>query len=637
MKNIYIISLLICLALFVGCNKDTSIEEYVDTSCVVITMNIYNDSSQTRSESTYSIQEGVLGTAEYVIDRLRVYVFASDGSLDKMEYYDGLNANHLVNQEIEVPKDLSKEMYFVANEPTTLSDKLALVSSTSELEDIDFTIAYAMNTGFNAAATFSSEDFLIPMSAQYSVLNATVDLNIYVGLTRSVARVDLYLNKDDSAASREVKLDSKTTLTASGVTDQVDLFEGTISSVSSSDVDSREVVSSAVTLSTNSWQRVLSFYLAERTYDYENDDTKITITVDGLIEGSESLGAKSVTLGEEGDLTQIKRNYVYQIYGTYYTEEDEIVTNTFKIVDWEDVEIDAEIEGVMVAVDSEVAMDWLRNGNSYSSESISFGSNKAISFYLPVSTSSSDDPTPDYEFKLFEFEEMSAGQSYDLLKIDLTNNYIFATTWIESATIHFTSDRSGYIEFVYTPKKVNYKIQSYPIRIKSDNVVKQMKAVYDNGYFPASLLSDDWASRAPGGVVFAKRGYAKHPVTTPEIFYRDEDGYYRGEHSATAEVGTQYCIEQFGDDWYMPSYSDIQEIAALYDMLGVSYRFQNNGSAEDSDQLTASSYWTSTASISSPGYYWSADFMSRVYMVDNLLTRYSADQIHFVRCVMDLQ
>ncbi|MFI3295190.1 MAG: fimbrial protein [Rikenellaceae bacterium] len=634
MKKLLIYMLIHLTLLAVGCTRDAISLEEVDTAKVVITMNVYNNSDDaTRATSTDFVQAGILGSGEYIIDRLRVYVFASDGTLDKMELYDGLGTDQLIGQQIEVPKDLSKEIYFVANEPSELSSTLALVTSADELKNLSFTIADAMNRGFNAASTFSSDDFLIPMTAFYGVENAMSDLNIHVGLSRAVARVDLYLNKGDDATSRSVELNGSSVFSTGGVTRTSSLFEGDLSSVSPT--QSLSVASSDVTISTDSRQRLFSFYTAERTYDYTDATTNITIEVDGLVEAGERVGTKSVTLGDGGTLTEINRNHIYQINATY--NGTEIVADGFEIIDWEDVEVDGEIEGVMVAVDSEVAMDWLRNGNSYTSKTISFGSNKAISFYLPVITSSQSDPTPEYEFTLFEFEDMSAGQSYDLREIGLTNNYIFATSWIQSATIHFTSAQSGYIEFVYAPVRVSYKIQSYPIRIKSDNVTKQMKAVYDNGYIPSSMLSDDWAKRAPGGVVFAKRGEANHPVTTPEILYCDDDGYYRGEYQTTAEEASEYCAERFGDGWYAPSYSDMQEIASWFDMLGVSYRFQNNGSAEGSGELTESRYWTSSASSEYQGWYWTADFMSRDYMIEGLMERRDGSENYFVRCVMDLE
>ncbi len=571
-----------------------------------------------------------------MIDRLRVYIFASDGSLDAMRTYD-VNADQLFGQKIAVPKDSSKKIYFVANEPATITSDLDDVTSAEELEAIEFTFAEAMNKGFNGAYGFPAKDFLIPMSATYSVRNAMSDINIYVGLTRAVARVDLYLSKGADAASRTVELDDLTMLSASGVTRETSLFESPLSAAAST--ESLDVASSDITLSTSTPQRVLSFYLAEREYD--KISSPVVIEVDGLIEdGSrkESEESKSVTLGDAGTLSAIKRNHVYRINGLYNGSESEIVAKDLEIMDWVDVEVDGEIEGVMVAVDGEVAMDWLRNGNTYASKSISFGSNKAISFYLPVLVSDNGDIN--YEFVPFDFDNMSAGSTYDLKKdIALVNNYIFATTWIKSATITFTSPRSGHIDFVYEPVEVNYKIQRYPIRIKSDNVVKQMVAIYDNGYLPASLLSEhsaDWAKRAPGGVIFAKRG-GNHPLTTPEAIPRDDDGYYRGEHKVTAAEAANYCADTFGEGWYVPSHADMLVIAPLYDMLGVSYRFQNNGSAEDSGELTEARYWTSSASSSSAGWYWTADFMSRDYMIENLMELRDGSQSYFVRCVKDLQ
>ncbi len=638
--NIYIAALALSLLGVSSCVKEYAGDDNIaeDQGSVFINMEIQNGATTTKA-TTYSLQEGILGDAEYVVDKLRLYVFNSDGSLDKMVVVSDLGADHIIQQTVEVSKDTSKELYFIANEPSALTTSLDIITSAQELEDIEFTIAETMNKGFNGDATFSKDDYLLPMTATYSVKNAAIDLSIYLSLTRAVARVDLYLDKSSELSSRSVELDESSSFIVDGLTYTSKLFAGDVAAAQ--DVEDGLVVASSqvslqeVNSTKSSAQRVLSFYLAERTYDYADPNTNILIEVAGLKESGVTVENKSVVLGDLGNLSQINRNYVYQIYGSY--NGTEIVGDTFEIVDWQDVVVDGEIEGVMIAVDGEVAMDWLLNGNTYTSKTISFGSNKAISFYLPTSVINDDSGIPDCEFTLYEFEDMSAGASYDLKSIGLTNNYIYATSWVESATIYFTSPQSGYLQFVYCPAKVNYKIQNYPIRIKSDNVTTQMKAVYDNGYIPADSLSDDWAMRAPGGVVFAKRGEAKHPLSTPDILYRDDDGYYRGEYATTADEAMNYCTSTFGPDWYAPSYSDLIEIAAMYDMLGVSYRFQNNGSAEGSGELTESRYWSSSASTAYQGSYWSADFMSREYMGDNLMERRDGSQSYFVRCLMDLQ
>ncbi len=626
MRKINYILIFICTVMVCGCMNE-SVDNQLSESHqgITITMNINN--ANTRAASGYASGAGVLGSGEYIVDCLRIYVFGSNGELDKMEKYDNLNAAHSIYKEIEVPKDNSKELYFVANEPTELSSTLEGVTSADELKQIDLTIASAMNKGFNGAATFTYTEFMIPMSAKYNVRNAESDIHIAVALTRAVARVDLYLHKSASATSRGVELNSSTKLKAEGATTLSKLFEGDIPVVSS--LQNIEIVSSDITLTTDSPQRIFSFYTAER--EYNKSVSPIKISAEGIIEEGTAIKSKSITLGDDGSLSEIKRNHVYRIYGSY--NGDEIVADEIEIMEWIDVEIDAEIEGVMVAVDNEVAMDWLRNGNSFISKPISFGSNKPISIYLPVS----DGSQVGYTFKKFDFADMSAGKIYDLKSIALANNYIFETHWIESALIHFTSPQSGYLIFTYNATKVSANREFYPIRIKSDNVMKQMMAIYDNGYLPASKLSDDWSKRAAEGVVFSKRGDAKHPLLTTEVFYADSDGYYRGEHQVTAEDALRYCEDTFGEGWYMPSYADMVEIAHMFDMLGVSYRFQDNGSADGSGLLTESRYWTTSASSDDAGWYWSGDFMSRDYMNENLMELRDGTETYFVRCVMDLK
>ncbi len=633
MKKIHYILIAIFTVMVCGCIKEPlGIYSSESSQSIKITMNINNE--HTRAASGATSDAGVLGSGEYIVDCLRIYVFGSNGELDKMMLYEDLYADHSIYKEIEVPRDNSKELYFVANEPSALSSTLEGVTSAEDLEQIDFTLADAMDKGFNGAATFTSTEFMIPMSEKYSVQNAQSDVHINVALTRAVARVDLYLHKGESAASRIVELNSSTNLKAEDATISsklLKLFEGDKPVVSDSDLKDIEVTSSEITL-TDLPQRVFSFYTAERQYN--KTENPIIINVDGLIEDDNSVENKSVTLGKGTSLSEINRNHVYRIYGSY--DGDEIVADSIEQMKWTDVEINGEIEGVMVAVDNEVAMDWLRNGNSFISKPISFGSNKPISIYLPVSDDSQEEG---YTFKQFDFGlgDMSEEKTYDLKTIALANNYIFETPWIESASIHFTSSKSGYLTFTYHATNVFSDEQFYPIRIKSDNVMKQMMAVYDNGYLPASELSVDWRERAAGGVVFAKRGDAKHPLSTPEVFYADSDGYYRGEHQATAAEALRYCEETFGEGWYMPSYANMVEIAPKFDMLGVSYRFQDNGSDKGSGSLTESRYWTTTASSSDDGKYWSGDFMRRDYMNNNLMELKDGANRYFVRCVMDLK
>lgn len=655
-----LIVILFCVAglVFQACHKTVLEDESSSdaTSSAVITLSISTTQTQTKAV----VDENVLGEAEYAIKTIRIYAFNSDeaetdpwetvedGSLDVMElitFSTPLVSGSAYHQ-IDLRKDASKRLYVIVNEPSDLTATLDEITTMDALDNIDYTIAEAMNSGFVADATFSVDDFLIPMTA-VDTIDATGSKSISIGVDRAVARVDLMLDKDDAATDRVVELTSATTFTVDGTTYTSRLFVGDLSTPAEEDLKGFTVNSSTIKIPleedyNSTSQRVLSFYIAERKYSLEN---AISIVVNQLHVNGVTIELTSTITMEGADLTTIDRNTVYRIYATYKGEQEAIVADNFTIVDWEEEQVDADMSGVLVAVEPLTAMDWLRNGNSYTAANISFGSNKPIEILLPIVTGKDEDGIATYDFVEYEFDDMTSGASYDLMSLDLGDgeNYIAQTSWITGATLTFTSAQTGYITYTYSPLAINYKLQTYPVRIQSENVIKQMLAVYDNGYIPNRLLDDDWAERAPYGSVFAKRGDDGsgnlHPTITEDIFYRDDDGYYRGEVAMTAEAAQTYCQTTLGPNWYLPSKDDMHDILRGVTELGVSYRFNTTGSELDQDP-SAALYWTSTADDDNDGYYWAGDFIRRTTTIPDEENAYmsseNGEQLLFVRCALDL-
>lgn len=591
---------------------------------------------------------GILGESEYAIQSLRIFAFDTDGKLDKVDFVSYSNpVVGSVYHTFEVKKAPQKILYVVVNEPAGLFANVENITTQEQLKGLEFRIADNMNAGFNAAASFEADDFLIPMTAE-ATINASENTSVKIGVDRAVARVDLMLDKNSDAETTDVEITDATVFTINGVVLGSKLLAGgELSEVSASEVEeSFDVVSSKLAfpleVSDNSTSaRALTFYVAERLYDTTNEDTRISIGINSLKVGGVAVNLNNtIVLGNEVShpLSQIQRNYLYQIFATYNGKEEELVADEFLIKDWVYTEFDGDIEGVIMAVENMVVADWLRNGNSFTSPISSFGSNKPVRVFLPVSLGDNDgDGLVDYEFTEYDFD-ISAGNSYDLVNLPLENSLIEEMKWIEKAVLKFTSDRTGYLEVTYTPHRTTYDLQSYPIRFKSDNVVKQMKVVYDNGYIPYEYLPPHLQLRAPGGVIFAKRGYALNPRDVEDVLVRDADGFYRGDHSLTAVEAEAYCKE-LGEMWYVPKKEDLDAMLRGVKELGTSYRLQDTGSSLG-EPLSDALFWTDTESATTAGNYWCGNFKyipGTVTDTAPLIVERNGSELNFVRCMLDLK
>ncbi len=589
----------IALLLLVGCEQDTLYRDF-DSSSDVVLLNLGISTKATEPDNNS------LGLAEDEINTLRVFVFDGGGYFEKQQFFNSSDARNGV-YEMEVERSDDKDLYFVVNEPSAISDDLDDVTTSAALQKVEFTIANFLNGLSNGnVSSYDSGSFSMPMSAYRTGIDATQDVTISVEATRCVARVDLYLGLGE--------LDSKTitsgsTFTVTGICDEA-LVVAPLTISSTSQGDDVTVTTGEIRLESTT-KRVLSFYVAERKYDYEN--SPITISLDGD-------DGFTITLGDEGDelsssLSQITRNYVYQITAKYANESvsTEVITD-YQIIEWDYVYPDGDMGGVILAVEGVIAMDWFRNGYSYTSPATAFGGDRDIEILLPQERY--DDGTylylSDYGSTSILLSSTSSFSNLNLLGYTTYDNQS-TLGWLTSARMT-ASSYVGYATFTYEPKDIPYENETFPIRFKSENVIKTMKVVYDNGYISQEFIPDetvqalltsqygigfDWIEGVTNGLIFAKRGEYLHPATTEDVFYAEYDGgiyYYTNEATVTYNSADQtiayndtngntvtsdpldYC-KQIGSEWYLPPVDMLRMVQLKGQELGTSYRFENTEGA----------------------------------------------------------
>lgn len=348
--------------------------------------------------------------------------------------------------------------------------------------------------------------------------------------------------------------------------------------------------------------------MAERKYNYES--SPIVISLENEIDNDAD--SFSIVLADASDklsltLNEIKRNYLYQIfveYGGDDESEGEVVSG-YKIMDWDIVYPDGDLGGVILAVDNVIAMDWFRNGYSYTSTAVAFGGDRDIEIMLPLERY--DDGTylycSDYDNSSVYLSSTSRYYSLNLLGYT-TYDDLSTLGWLTSARMT-SSSHQGYLTFTYVPMDVSYENETFPIRFRSENVYKTLKVIYDNGYVSQNNIPTegekaaltamynigfDWIDGITNGFVSAKRGEYLHPAVVEDVIYAEEvggDNLYIGEAVVTYNDGVvtdstgteldpmKYC-KTLGLDWYLPSVDMLRMVQLRGKELGTSYRLQNS-------------------------------------------------------------
>ncbi len=639
-KNIQLLLIGLSALLLHACIKEEfDLPGGNDAELATLSVNIVGGGAVSRAGNISELTE------DYTIETLRILAINESGIVEVNEFVDGSSVSDLndVYYSFEVIKAPKKLLYVVANEPSSLTAKLDTVHVRSELTNINYEIAEALNNDkFIAGEPISTTNRLIPMCAIKEVV-AENDARVSITVDRVVARVDLMVDKDELAFASDVEFNSSTSVRVSGLYYKSSLFAAPYvptprmsDLINSGSVDlSRAVSLNLESDDFSSAKRLLSFYVAERTYEIDSanpSQNRIAINIDNItVDGAVKSINSTILLGNNVQpyLEQINRNYVYRIYATYKGEEQSLVVNgEYFIRDWTVEEVDCNIEGVILVAPNRVVMDWYRLENSYTATDIAFGSNREIDIYIPSSYVEASD---EYGFAKCSFVAQP-GASYDLLDlasygVSNDDNYLLSVPWLSAATIQFVSDKSGYFEFTYELGATPQHLDRVPIQIVSANVRKEIEIFYDNGYVPGDKLQANdtagcWGD-APNGIVFAKRGAALHPVITPDIFWSNSDGRYEGDVAMAAADADRYCKEKLGSKWYAPNKAQLADIQRHVLELGTSYRYNNSDD---------SYYWSSESAGGDS--YWSIDF-TKGLVVPSAVSAPSAE-LHYVRCIANL-
>ncbi len=592
-----------------GCIKEVYDGDYTpDTKLATLTIDILSDGFATKADNISTLEE------DYIIKSLRVFAIDDTGAIEVNEYTNDIKVTQNgIYYSFDVIQAEEKLIYVVLNEPSSLSETLDNVSNQFDLTMLNYQIAESLNNEqFVAGASLAETNKMIPMSAMVKI-NATGDKKIVVHVDRVVARVDLMIDKDKVAYTSNVEFNSSTTVNVSGLYYTTSLFPSqklptpkSSDYRSVSDVDlNKTTILSVKNDSRSTAKRLLSFYMAERTYDIDPEtvtDNRIAINIDNItVDGELKELNSTILLGRNVQpyIEEINRNYVYRIYATYKGEEVSLeVNDEYAIEDWTVEELDGDIEGVMIAVENQIVMDWLRLKNSFSANDVAFGSNRSIDFYIP---SSYDEVNDKYEFKRCKIVPQ-AGTSYDLRDMSQygvpdADNYLLSIPWLTKARIVFSTPNSGHFEFTYKLGRTPDHQDKVHLQLVSANVRKEIEVLYDNGYVPGDILQANDTSGcwddATSGIVFAKRGDALHPLTTETVLTYNSEGLYEGDITLSADAADQYCKDNLGEKWYAPNKAQLADIQKHVLELGTSYRYNNspNSLYWSSESVDAVNYW----------------------------------------------
>ncbi len=633
----YILTMVVGLVAFAftSCAREIT-EVYNDAKFARLTIDVRSAASATRADNTFPYPES------YTIKSLRVFVLDEIGNIEKNEFVNNPDAlgTGSMYYSVDVVQSSEKKIYVLVNEPTDLSATLDSFDSEYELTSLDYQIAEAENNKkFLAGESIQDVNRLIPMSA-IAYVDANADVHVKVKVDRILARVDVMVDKDDVALAQNVEFNSNTKISASGLYYNSTLFYQTVPPTPSHDeLLTIDTLAKSVNLAVRtddrkSSKRLLSFYVATRTYNPETEN-RIAINIDNItVDGVSKEINSTIVIGENVNpvLSQIDRNYIYRIFATYKGEEASLeVTGEYFIEDWTIEEVDGDIEGVLISAQNEIVMDWFTLGERFTAKNVAFGSNRSVDIYIPTSF---DEASGKYTFVKCAFSGQT-GASYDLR--DLSDygiydedNFLLQIEWLTEAKIFFDSALTGHFQFTYCLADAPHHLDRVPIQLHSANVRKNIYVIYDNGFVPGDLLvlneavEGTWVG-IPNGIVFAKRGYALHPLQEKEIILPNSAGLYEGDATMSATEADKYCKEQLGPKWYAPNKAQLADIQRNVLELGTSYRLNN---------VSDSYYWSSE--LDSGSNYWAIDFAKPKSFVEPELVSAPFATQYFVRCIANL-
>ena len=453
---------------------DTSVELSVRSSAV--------------SSAVSSADANKLFDNETAIRSIRVLIFdrysqAGVAAFEKNQYAtvgDGgfTELNGVYKVQMSVQEHTNKEFYVLVNEPVALKSELDAIISVSDLHAMQYTLAAYFNDNlsnaaicFNASNTKPAAPFAdLPMfgkALQQSVIanDAGIVVNaITVDVSRALARVDLKLKKEDLTSS-VIKLKNGTTTfayttyTKGNLTDQP---HATVGSNQSSATKTFSTGGDVEILSGESaFAHVLSFYTPARSCAGANE--KINITIGNIKYGGKTLTFDPIVLDKTitGDITEIKRNTVYEVKGTI---KNNAIDVSVELLPWIAKNIDTDIGGgeSHIYAPSTVLMNYFDN-NSYT-KTITYSGSHAVAIEVGG---------VEVKYVADNTSLVSAGGT--------------SPAWLTAATWTQTDAKSG--ELIFTYQMSDETTSHFDIALKSGTATRKMLVKYADPAVPLSTES----------------------------------------------------------------------------------------------------------------------------------------------------
>ncbi len=600
-----IILLVIGMVLFISSCSDDRNELDHTTQYAIINADI------TSFNKNIPTDHLLLGEAEYVIRRARLYAF--DGNkLDNMVYIDNNTsvANILMN--LKVKQSSSKTLYIILNEPLQgeFQHKLALINHPDAFELIEYEMAEYITKAYNSDATFTKNDFCLPMfgvkeNINTTTSNAILPIKVEMDVTRSMARVDVMVQKL-SSVTHAITIDQNTELsiinnsTKGMLAPSIIKYLNLVNQESACKGSTTPLIVPIKNSSNNENSiRAFSFYTPERRCD---TPSKLLGFKLGKVNYNGKTYDFDVTIGNQpgNTLSSIERNKVYSIYCTFTLKEIDV---NIRIKDWIEKNINGNIEGSKLNFSqSTINMDWGQLNNSYTA-SLKVASDGIITF------------------EGFEYRTITTLDGSNLPE------------WLPRSSITGLPDGKGKAHNI----KMSYKVieindnSIVKLWFKTGSIKKCVTVNYDNGFIPNEILRSDalypWTQNLPpNGIQLNKTGCV-HPMDkaiaekamlwssdvttlTFDISKEGKHGHLHGkgpyntdwmEYTFIQAFSVARICREIGPNWYVPSIDELITVRRSQVYLGKSYRFQSTV------------YWSSTAYYSDNRYM----YVSK----DNVLTQ----------------
>lgn len=343
-------------------------------SCMKDSCPLAEDPGRSVMSVTIEDEDGKSDSYREVINTVRVIVFDNASTVPRLDVnrvfrMPGGETGTKFTVKTETSRNNDKLVMAIVNEPAGASQALAGMSHPDGVEDLMFVFADIMNANHTAVKTSGMPMTGVVRGVSVGPAHTESDpKRVDMTIERAVARVDIYLQKDESIAPRVVELPSTTVVTlkntyaegylvagtrADGTRDQPgeNLNFGRLLTVFPSDLRTVEwSPASTITIrAVNTKVPVCSFYTPERTCSAVNDADKLGLVFEnihlvGVGDRNGEITIRRISNPAAGvtdsELREIRRNNVYEVVGTIMSIGLGFET---RVVAWRMVDMNAEI------------------------------------------------------------------------------------------------------------------------------------------------------------------------------------------------------------------------------------------------------------------------------------------------------